>query len=244
MFLTIGYTFVGKRPDFYFIPIVTSIMLVLFGLGLFISSTNSDNYKKTKLFIGSLLLAFTSLCRPQFLIASFLIIPLYYDYFIKKFKLEKKKILNLLMIVLPYILIASIAMYYNYIRFNSVFDFGQNYNLTTNDMTHRGFVLSRIPIGLFYYFFIPPHMNFIFPYIQKIDVTTSYLGLTIYENLFGGFFATHLLSILCLFYFKFKKLFKDKVLYNITRLLIILSFIIACFDTQGAGILPRYYLDF
>lgn len=36
-------------------------------------------------------------------------------------------------------------MWYNAARFGSPFDFGANYNLTSNDMTRRGFAVGASP---------------------------------------------------------------------------------------------------
>ncbi len=42
------------------------------------------------------------------------------------------------------VLVAVGLMWYNAARFGSPFDFGANYNLTSNDMTHRGFAVGRL----------------------------------------------------------------------------------------------------
>ena len=55
--------------------------------------------------------------------------------------------------LIPFIIVGLGLMYYNYIRFDSPFDFGANYNLTTNDMTLRGFNIDRIFLGIYYMLF-------------------------------------------------------------------------------------------
>ena len=80
-------------------------------------------------------------------------------------------------------------MWYNFARFGSPFDFGQNYNLTTNDMTGRGFRVERVGLSFFTYFLQPPKINSAFPFVNRVDITTSYLGTTITEAMFGGIFV-------------------------------------------------------
>ena len=237
-----GIFYVAKRPDFYNIPILISIFFTTLGLGLFISASLDKKLFKTKLALASSFMAFVALCRPQFLISTFLIIPLYYDYFFKK--IDKKKFKELLCIIIPYIIFAVLTCAYNYARYGNILDFGVNYNLTTNDMVHRGLVFERIPLGIFYYLFMPVRLMPIFPYIDQIPMINNYFGRTIYEISFGGFFMSHIISIVCLFIHKFKKYFKDKKLYWFSVLSIIFALIVIIVDTEMAGILPRYIMDF
>ena len=237
-----GIFYSAKRPDFYNVPIIISLFFTTLGLSLFISASIDKKLFKTKIVLASCFMAFVSLCRPQFLISTFLIIPLYYDYFFKKF--DKQKLKEFSCIIIPYIIFAILACAYNYARYGNILDFGANYNLTSNDMTQRGFVLERIPLGIFYYLFIPFRLKSIFPYIDQIPMVNNYFGRTIYEITFGGFFATHIISIISLFIWKFKKFFKDNKLYWFSVLCVISAIIVIVVDTEMAGILQRYFMDF
>ena len=66
-------------------------------------------------------------------------------------------------------------MLYNNTRFNSPFDFGANYNLTTNDMTKRGFIFDRFAMGINTYLFQLPSFQPIFP-------SVSYTHLDVYKR--------------------------------------------------------------
>ena len=245
MFFSCGTIFAAKRPDLYTIPIIMSIFIVTLGLALVIDASESKKLTKTKLAIGSTLMALTALSRPQFLIATIIFIPLYYDYFFNnKKEFKKSKYKEFLAIIIPYIIVASITMGYNYARFGSPFDFGANYNLTTNDMTHRGFVFARWPIGIMYYLFMPFNMTLTFPYVEGMKLFSNYIGYTTYETMYGGFIFTHIITVITFVFYKFKKLFKDQKLYRIVRFLIISSLIVILVDTQMSGILPRYHLDY
>ncbi len=133
-----GLFYIMKRPDLYSVPIVYSMLLTTFGLSLWINAYKNNKLSMAKLFIGSLCMALVAGCRPQFLLGSFFVIPMYYRYFFKE-KWNKRKTYEILSLILPYVIVAIPLMIYNYLRFSSPFDFGANYNLTTNDMTKRGF---------------------------------------------------------------------------------------------------------
>ena len=135
-------------------------------------------------------------------------------------------------------------MSYNYARFGSVFDFGANYNLTTNDMTLRGFELGRIPDGLFQYLFQFPNIGLRFPYIERVDLLSNYVGQTITEGMYGGVFFTHIFLLVILMIGSVKKQLKNKRIWILASMSYFLAVVIVVADTQMAGLLSRYYYDF
>lgn len=241
-----GLEYFVKIPNFYGLPIVSGLMFTFLGLNLYFSILTSNRFIKTKLTLGSLSLALVAGCRPQLLLGSLLIIPILVAYFKKNGVNLKKKdyIKYIFAIMIPYIIVASLLMYYNYIRFGSPFDFGANYNLTTNDMTVRGFQFRRIPLGIFMYLFNPVTIKGVFPFIGENALTTSYMGITIYETVYGGLLTTTLIYLITLFLPKFKKIINNKLIYNSCFLMLVSAFLILIVDTQMAGILARYLSDF
>ena len=241
-----GLLLLCRCHDLYSVPIIYSLFFVSLGLGLWISAYNkkNDNQNIVKLIAGSFCMALVAGCRPQFLIGSFFIFPIFLSYFIKDKNITKRKLLELCALLVPYIIVAIPLMIYNYVRFGSVFDFGANYNLTTNDMTRRGFVLERIFPGLYYLLFAIPDIKPVFPFLNSQIVQTTYIGLTIYEPLFGGFLVCNLICAITMFLPKLKKLFENKEVYYLALLSTIFAYIIVIADTEMAGILNRYTCDF
>ncbi len=240
-----GIVHFSGEATFYNLPIIYGVSFALFGLAFWLKSTFTKELDKKYLFLGSLSMALVSGCRPQILLTSFFAIIIFWDYVFKKRELlSKKSIKETLLFALPFVVIAIALMYYNYARFGSVFDFGANYNLTTNDMTKRGWKFDRIFLGLYYFLLAPSKINLIFPFIENQKVLTSYLGKTIYEAMPGGFLFTNMICLLGLFSYKFKNIIKDKKLYQISIASVIMAIIIVILDTQMAGILPRYLCDF
>lgn len=234
-----GFVFIARRPDIYLIPIISALDFMLLGLGLWIDGSNSEKRKKVKIFLGSLCIALTSCCRPQFLISMFLFYPILKDELYDK----KWNIKNIICFIIPFILVGLFVMYYNYARFSSIFDFGASYNLTTNDMTRRGFNLDRVGFGLFMYLFEPVNVTNKFPFITVNNATTSYLGAIIYEPFLGGLFWSTSVILIGFYLLKHKKEF-DKNIIRITIMTYLFAIVIILFDTQMAGVLPRYICDF
>ncbi len=241
-----GAVFIAKRPDFYSIPIISALTLTMFGLYFWLSSTDIEGIvKPIPAALGSLCMALVAGCRPQFLLVSLTAIVIFWGSVFKDRSLfSKKSIGTTISICLPYIIVAAILMWYNYARFGSPFDFGQNYNLTTNDMTGRGIRFERVGLAFFTYFLQLPNITATFPFVKAVTINTGYLGTTITEAMFGGIFATiPLLWILFLVPSISKELRKKRILPFIV-LFSALSVFIGLFDAQGAGILQRYMSDF
>ncbi len=240
-----GMTFLAKRPDFYSVPIMTSMAFVVWGIYLWFKGLEEEKKKPIYFFLGSLSMALSVGCRPQSVLICAVALPLFLGYFFKnKFIFKKQGIKELITLAIPFVVVAAVIMYYNYIRFGSPFDFGSAYNLTTNDVTKRGISLGRTGLGIFTYLFQLPSFNATFPFIESVNIETNYIGKTISENCFGG-----LITSLPLLWFGFalpkvKQKLKDNKLFALTTTLFLIGFALVIADTQAGGLLQRYYSDF
>lgn len=240
-----GMTFLAKRPDFYSVPIMTSMAFVVWGIYLWFKGLNEEKKKPIYFFLGSLCMALSVGCRPQAVLICAVALPLFLGYFFKdKFIFKKQGIKELAVLAVPFVAVASVIMYYNYIRFGSPFDFGSAYNLTTNDVTRRGFSIGRTGLGIFTYLFQTPSFNGTFPFIEGVNIETNYMGKTISENCFGG-----LITSLPLLWFGFalpkvKNALKEKKVFALTITLFLIGFALVIADAQAGGLLQRYYSDF
>lgn len=240
------------RPDYYTLPIMCALAFSIWGLGFWIGAARMWEEKKghkvkvlLKLFAGSFCLALVAGCRPQFLLGSFLVFFIFERCIKEEFKNDRKRlIINTVVAIIPYIVIAAGLMYYNYVRFGSPFDFGANYNLTTNDMTRRGFELGRVKDGVFMYLFQFPNIGMKFPYVFSTGFQSSNIATTIRESMYGGVLFTNVILLSIFSLRRVKKPLKEKKLYKMTVSSIIFAVIIVVADTQMAGILSRYYGDF
>lgn len=245
-----GITYVVSRPDFYAVPMTMSLASTLFGLAFWIKSIKpltDGTYiiQPCCAFFGSLFMAFVAACRPQFLLGSFLAVILFYNaVFIDRKLFSKQSLSATICFILPYILIASGLMYYNYARFGSVFDFGANYNLTFNDMAYRGFHINRLLYATIGFMFIPAKIINTFPYFTPAAYTSRYMGYISDEQLLGGLFYNCLYLLSIVFIPKAQKIVKDKPIYVISLVNIVFAVVIMIVDANMAGVLNRYFVDF
>lgn len=243
-----GLLYLIKHPTFYSLPIALALAFSMWGLYFWLRGRSSKHPIPCYLF-GSLCMALVAGCRPQLLILSFLAFPLFWRHYISERKiLTKWGMLEFVALITPYFIIGAGLMWYNAARFGSPFDFGSNYNLTTNDMTQRGFDPGRLLPAVFAYFFQLPSTVGVFPYLEACPFETTYMGQTIKEATFGGLFAcVPILWTLVLAGRAIKlriKMRKNRTVAGVICVLIGGGVVVALADAQMAGILQRYFADF
>lgn len=196
--------------------------------------------------LGSLCMALVAGCRPQMEVFAFLALPIFWPRYITEKRLFSRQGLGeLAALALPVLLVAAGLMWYNAARFGSPFDFGANYNLTSNDMTKRGFRLGRIAPALFTDFLSLPVWQAVFPYIQDQKMVTNYVGTTITEPFYGGVLAC--LPVLWSLGFvpaQRRRLGRRHDLGGVLGWTVAAALLLAVLDCEMAGVLYRYLSDF
>lgn len=140
------------------------------------------------IFLGSLFGALVFGCRPTIGLANIVVFPLLFEYWRKRKECGNVNIylhVYLLAVILPYAIIGILLMAYNYVRFDSVFEFGQSYQLTNVDTiayAASGPSLFRLVNGLIDIFISNHPLSGEFPYV-----------------VFGGVFYCHPILMAFLF---------------------------------------------
>jgi hypothetical protein len=111
-------------------------------------------------------------------------------------------------------------------------------------MTKRGFYIERLVDGIFMYLFQPVSLKPYFPFVEIEPFYSKYLGGTIRDWTFGGAFCTHMIFMAVPAVFCVKKELKQKKLFAFSLIASLFAFVIVAADTEMAGILGRYYMDF
>ena len=133
--------FCTATPALYCTAISAALCMMIWSLYFFISAVWGDYSLKKAVILasfGSLFGALSFGCRPTIALASVLILPMLVV-FIRRRGFSKKIFTGLVIAAIPYIVIGAALMVYNYVRFESPFEFGQSYQLTAVDVTTVGF---------------------------------------------------------------------------------------------------------
>ncbi len=138
-FIAIGYC--TQAPALYCTAIGSAICFELWSICLYFYAVMFEKRPGRQVAIAAVAALCGALafgCRPPVALANLLAIPLAICY-AKEYK-GKHIIRNFVIIVMPYIVIGALIMLYNYARFETPFEFGQSYQLTSSDQTiYRSF---------------------------------------------------------------------------------------------------------
>lgn len=231
---TVGY--ITQAPALYCTAIGSGIFFMLWSLcGYFYAVYYAKKEWKQIVFacLGALCGALAFGCRPPVALANIIAIPLAITY-AKKYE-GKHLIRNYILIAIPYVVIGGLLMTYNYARFETPFEFGQAYQLTSYDQTvYRSFgerldVFSIIS-GIFNNFFTVGKVENAFPFFW-----------------YGGYFVTYPLMWLIVIYYSkesLHKALKQEKVGLVTFFLLIEPVVVTAFDVYWApGLCERYRLD-
>ncbi len=226
-------------PNFYEVVTCAGLYFVLQGLYLIYSSDLKEKLSYKRLVLGCLCMGLAVACRPTELINSILIIP----FLIKNFK-QCKNIKFLLSIILPYAIVGSLIMCYNYIRFNNIFDFGTSYQLTVNDMRNLKGRLSILPQGIICSLFNIPTFIPKFPFIESNNNVLDVFAYLYTEKMYGGVFIFSPIAFMCFKLYSFYKSEKNKEIKIGLTCMLITAIIMTVVVVTNGGINQRYLLDF
>ena len=231
----------AQCPDLYNVPISLGLACATWGIAFLIKATTPAKISLSLACLGTFLLSLTILCRPQMLIFGVIAIALAF-FSLRDRKTRKTNTRIICLALIPVAIVAAMAGAYNLSRFGSPLDFGANYNLTTNDMTHRGWNFDRLPLAFFAYLFEPFVFSLSSMTFLPVNLDYTYYGTTISQTMHGGILA--LIPIIpCSILALHKKATRNE-LFALVSILILCSIAIISFDANGAGILMRYFADF
>lgn len=224
----------------YDIVVSSGIFFILLSIRLAMSLEN-EKYQKLKLIFLGISMALIVLSKPTFIVYYPLIVYLA----LKNLQnLEtREKLKKSLYTIIPLGIFAILQMIYNYLRFDSIFEFGAKYQLTSFNMKYcMGISFGKIYEGFLKFLFRFPNIKLLeFPFVF-INTYGNIMSLNevCYENRMYG-----LMAIPVFWVFLFKKFAtEDKELKKITNLNLIITAIAIILNTCTGGICENYALDF
>ena len=242
---TTGLIYLGYLPVVYSVPIISSLAFAAWGLASWLAAKRgAGEVSAPLLVVGAVCIALTLGCRQSFVLCALLAFPLFWEE-ITRYRafFSRRGIGNTACVMVPFVLAGVAVMAYNAARFGSPLDFGATYNLTSNDMTKRGFELARFPLGIFSYLFQPLSLTGKFPFMTTVPVTSNYQGYTSSEPMFGGFYAFCTIALVS-FAFCSRRFKAPGSVRGFALLLMGIGFTLMLFDIQASGITARYMADF
>ena len=232
-----------RRPVTYEVAIISGYYLAIQGIFFILKTIEKEKINYVYMCLSCLSLALSVACRPNLMIASLLIVPVLLKIFIDNVKNKKNILKNIFVVAIPYGIVGISLMIYNYVRFDSIFEFGAQYQITVNDMTNLGNRIMAIPVGLISYLFKIPTIISQFPFAQISYDTITFYGYYWSSAMAGGIF---ILSPICFALFLIPKI-RNKINKELFFTIVMLSTIgltICIIDIILGGNSQRYAADY
>jgi len=230
----------------YSIVQTAGVMFALAGCLLLLKSVENEKVNRLKLFFACLCLALLVGCRPNMIFVS-LLVP------IMLWKHRSWKLLTV--VAIPYVIVAIPLCVYNYVRFDSIFEFGIKKVLSTYCFGKGAEII--VPFGLLikifraftYYVLAPGKYSLQFPFVEGYTLSDEYMMGMLYIQLPGLGMVNFpiVICLLCLFKnIMDKESGRDGAARHTTLMwgFIAGAAIIAVVDSLMIGFQGRYLFDF
>ncbi len=236
-----------SSSDMYYIASTSAVSFSALFLALFFGGMNC----KTK-WLKNLLFVFCSasfvmiiMSRPAVALCGIIIIPSLIKYFFKSGLNIREKCISFLCFGIPIIIGAVTVCTYNYLRFDSIFEFGAKYQLTVYDVSKYVFSSSLVFPCIYHYFIQTPKIIRRFPFIdvyfsKLADYGVPYLYVTSTLGAFSFTSNAGFFGIPCILA-KSKKHREQKLTYILA---FAFTFALAFINICMGGVNIRYFADF
>lgn len=231
-------------PRFYEVPIIAGIFFAVAGLNFMFVAIEKEKINYVYMFWSCLFFSLSVACRPTQLFSSLIILPVLVKIFINNVKNRKDIIKNILAVVIPYLTIGCLLMWYNYVRFDSIFEFGASYQLTINDMSNLRSRFMTIGMGIVCNLFSIPFIVPSFPFVCNHNNLLSFYGYYYIENMIGGLFILVPICFSIFAIYKILKNSKNKDLSRFILILIIVGILFCIISSMLGGSMQRYIADY
>lgn len=225
----------------YDIVITSGIAFLLISLNLSLSIYNNPKFKILKLIMLGITTALIVLSKPNLVVYYLLI--LFIVLCTMKEKTAKEKIKDLSFVAVPLGILAIFQMILNYVRFDNIFEFGAQYQLSGLNVTKSmGFSLGKAYAIIAEYLFRIPTINpLVFPFVLPNNNTAfTAINEVCYENKLIGLISIPILWA----YILTRNVKKDKELKWFINICLIVSILGMLVAGCTGGICEAYSIDF
>lgn len=234
--------FLIVRSFIYQVAVITANVLLLgaFCLFYYFANTKNNKFQNVFVFFISLSLCLAVGARPHYV----LFIPIFFFSIIYLKYKESAKTDNIfktiLIFLMPCIIYGSIIALYNYLRFDSIFEFGWKYQLNEHQQINYVPSLKDFIIGLKNNFLLLPNMNE-HTFFSLVNTSGHRIG---NEYIAGVLWTCPIITILILIPHFLRQIYvksKKNFVFLVTLLLVIIMSIII---TSFFGMIIRYIFEF
>ncbi len=231
--------------NLYAIAFVSALSVCSIGIFIWlkVSPENSWWHNACRMAVGSLCIALSSACRPTFVFMAILVAPIFLELVWKK---PMRRIIASTAVCLASAAAGlTPALWYNWWRFGSIFDFGSRYQITVTDIMHLHATGQATAQGTLYYLFRPLELSSNPPFIESpVIVTSTWIHR---ETFIAGLFVlvpVVLIALLLSLTPPLARRLSQRFLWIYPVLGTIIGTFLCIFITRSGGVAWRYVADF
>ena len=238
------------RSNFYAVPMTSSLLATTLGLWLWLGAKRPDGeLSMARIGFGALCIAANLGCRTMYVAAALLAFPIFWQDITRILTGIRKRAMGLMAIVkpvlamvLPALAVVLPLLWYNYWRFGSPLDFGNDYQMTVIDLVDYKSPISDLPLTLLYYLLLPPRFIDVFPFLSINP--SPFVNWAYMEPSIGGLFvAFPILLLLIALPFTRRRMHRRRT-WGLAWTCMALAGAVMAFDAYKAGFGWRYMTDF
>lgn len=239
---------IASSTEVYTLSIILGIGSLLWGIAFAYQAVMCQKKKKRVLcyiMCGLALVCTVALRPPVLLMLLAFIMPPFVRILFNKDMTFRQKAYDVIPFCIPVILGAFILMAYNYIRFDSVLEFGARYQLTVSDVRYNKMTwsLNNILAAFYYYGFRGVDIKAKFPFLFYNSNWDYVFGKCLYQECTLGVFAFPM-NLFAIGIWSFSSKNSKKELSIMTKLVFLVSMFLILFDFGMGGLVSRYAGDF
>lgn len=254
-FISANTVYLWFRTSFYSVPMAASLFFTSIGVWFYLGALKAHPLRN--IILGSFFITLNLGCRPTFVIAVLFAIPVICFNTGLNTLINIKNLINnwnnanylrkplryIASWILPCIITAIPFGIYNFLRFGSILNFGNKYQITITDMTTMRLPLQNILPSIFSYIALPLRFIPTFPWIGIQPV--SFDRWQYAEPMIGGMFVLSPLALLgVIFAFIMRKRCHLSIAWHTCITALTIGSVLVVFDSLEAGIGWRYIADF
>lgn len=227
----------------YHLPIVFGVVEVTLFLLFAWRAYRKVDKRMVNLILSGLFYASLSLTRPNLCLAIIFACPLFFAMLFDKKVTWKKRIISFSSLFGVLIIGFSLAFIYNYIRYESLFEFGQSYQMNGDQLTEvykvNTYSVDKFLPAMYHFLFQGPAFYSYFPYLSCSSTRFSFDICSYISGSYGVFLIPFFILMLASpFIFKENKTFR----FFFSLLPIFIVFFVFTTYSKG-GVCARYLIE-
>jgi hypothetical protein len=228
--------------DMYYLAVASGISFFCLTAFLGFSALCSSHalWRRVLFALSGISLAVTLASRPTVVLYAAVLIPPFLAVLFEKGRATAAKLIDAAAFLLPLIVAVIPVLWYNYIRFDSPFEFGATYQLTFSNISYNQITPALLGETFFHYFLQYPQISGLFPYLRPSHLALDTYGTYFYSVSSIGALAFPLTWCGAAQGFTTKKQPVKKATY---LLLLLLPFAVAFANLCLGGVNIRYLSD-